>query len=291
MATERATTRVPATKRFESVVSEVIVETPDTITAVLDVGEPVTYRAGQYVTIDPHQFPALGSMTRYLEHMKGRPEPPRAYSMCSAPHEDGVAITIKEEVYDGQMAYPPLISGFLVHQTRVGDRMAVVGFAGAYVLPEDVDADHILHLCAGSGSVPNVSMIKDSLRRHPNLRHTFVYSNKTWQDVIFRSHLATLRRANPDRLQVIHMLTREAAIASEEEDVRSGRVTLELLGSILEREPNSLIYACGPAISVWDKRAHAAKGTTPPPRFLETMQVYLTTLCVPRDRIKIEAFG
>jgi 3-ketosteroid 9alpha-monooxygenase subunit B len=291
MATERATTRVPATKRFESVVSEVIVETPDTITAVLDVGEPVTYRAGQYVTIDPHQFPALGSMTRYLEHMKGRPEPPRAYSMCSAPHEDGVAITIKEEVYDGQMAYPPLISGFLVHQTRVGDRMAVVGFAGAYVLPEDVDADHILHLCAGSGSVPNVSMIKDSLRRHPNLRHTFVYSNKTWQDVIFRSHLAILRRANPDRLQVIHMLTREAAIASEEEDVRSGRVTLELLGSILEREPNSLIYACGPAISVWDKRAHAAKGTTPPPRFLETMQVYLTTLCVPRDRIKIEAFG
>jgi 3-ketosteroid 9alpha-monooxygenase subunit B len=291
MATERATTRVPATKRFESVVSEVIVETPDTITAVLDVGEPVTYRAGQYVTIDPHQFPALGSMTRYLEHMKGRAEPPRAYSMCSAPHEDGVAITIKEEVYDGQMAYPPLISGFLVHQTRVGDRMAVVGFAGAYVLPEDVDADHILHLCAGSGSVPNVSMIKDSLRRHPNLRHTFVYSNKTWQDVIFRSSLATLRRAHPDRLQVIHMLTREAAIASEDEDVRSGRVTLELLGSILEREPNSLIYACGPAISVWDKRAHAAKGTTPTPRFLETMQVYLTTLCVPRDRIKVEAFG
>jgi 3-ketosteroid 9alpha-monooxygenase subunit B len=87
------------------------------------------------------------------------------------------------------------------------------------------------------------------------------------------------------------MLTREAAIASEEEDVRSGRVTLELLGSILEREPNSLIYACGPAISVWDKRAHAAKGTTPPPRFLETMQVYLTTLCVPRHRIKVEAFG
>jgi 3-ketosteroid 9alpha-monooxygenase subunit B len=291
MTTEHATTRVPAMRRFDSVVSEVIVETPDTITAVLDVGEPVTYRAGQYVTIDPHQFPALGSVTRYLEHVKGRPEPPRAYSMCSAPHEEGVAITIKEEVYDGQMAYPPLISGFLVHQTRVGDRMAVVGFAGAYVLPEDVDADHILHLCAGSGSVPNVSMIKDSLRRHPNLRHTFVYSNKTWQDVIFRSNLASLRRANPDRLQVIHMLTREAAIASEEEDVRSGRVTLELLGSILEREPNSLIYACGPAISVWDKRAHAAKGTTPPPRFLETMQVYLTTLCVPRHRIKVEAFG
>jgi len=291
MTTERATTRVPAMRRFDSVVAEVIVETPDTITAVLDVGEPVTYRAGQYVTIDPHQFPALGSMTRYLEHVKGRPEPPRAYSMCSAPHEAGVAITIKEEVYDGQMAYPPLISGFLVHQTRPGDRMAVVGFAGAYVLPDVVDAEHILHLCAGSGSVPNVSMIKDSLRRHPNLRHTFVYSNKTWQDVIFRSNLAVLRRANPERLRVIHMLTRETAVSSEDEDVRSGRVTLELLGSILEREPQSLVYSCGPANSVWDKRAHAAKGTAPPPRFLETMQSYLATLGMPRERIKIEAFG
>jgi ferredoxin-NADP reductase len=291
MTTQRATTRVPAMRRYDSVVSEVIVETPDTITAVLDVGEPVTYRAGQYVTIDPHQFPALGSMTRYLEHVKGRAEPPRAYSMSSAPHEPGVAITIKEEVYDGEMAYPPLISGFLVHQTRPGDRMAVVGFAGAYVLPDVVDAEHILHLCAGSGSVPNVSMIKDSMRRHPNLRHTFVYSNKTWEDVIFRSDLAALRRANPDRLRVIHMLTRETALSSEDEDIRSGRVTLDLLGSVLEREPHSLVYSCGPAISVWDKRAHAARGTTPPPRFLETMQSYLTTLGMPRDRIKIEAFG
>jgi hypothetical protein len=111
MATEHATTRVPAMRRFDSVVYEVIVETPDTITAVLDVGEPVIYRAGQYVTIDPHQFPALGSMTRYLEHLKGRPEPPRAYSMFSAPHEDGVAITIKEELYDGQMAIRLLIRG------------------------------------------------------------------------------------------------------------------------------------------------------------------------------------
>jgi 3-ketosteroid 9alpha-monooxygenase subunit B len=291
MTTQPATTRVPAMRRFDSLVSDVIVETPDTITAVLDLGEPVTYRAGQYVTIDPHQFPALGSMTRYLEHVKGRAEPPRAYSMSSAPHETGVAITIKEELYDGEMAYPPLISGFLVHQTRPGDRMAVVGFAGAYVLPDVIDAEHILHLCAGSGSVPNLSMVKDSLRRHPDLRHTFVYSNKTWQDVIFRSNLADLRRAHRDRLRVIHMLTRETAVSSEDEDVRSGRVTLELLGSIFEKEPRSLVYSCGPAISVWDKRAHAAKGTTPPPRFLETMQSYLSTLGVPRDRIKIEAFG
>jgi len=229
-------------------------------------------------------------MTRYLEHLKGRHEPPRAYSMSSAPHEPYVAITIKEEVYDGVMEYPPLISGFLVHQLRTGDRISVTGFAGAYILPDEVKADHILHLCAGSGSVPNVSIIKDSLLRQPNLRHTFVYSNKTLQDVIFRAALAQLQAEHRDRLKVIHTITREAAV-SPNEDIRSGRVTVELLREIFQREPNTIVYSCGPAVSVWDRRAHAAKGTTPAPRFLETMQSHLNELGVPRDRIKIEAFG
>jgi ferredoxin-NADP reductase len=284
-------TRAPGITKFDALVADVVVETPDTVTAFLDLGQPVTYRAGQYVSIDPHQFPALGSMTRYLEHLKGRHEPPRAYSMSSAPHEPYVAITIKEEVYDGVMPYPPLISGYLVHQLRAGDRIAVTGFAGAYVLPEDVKADHILHLCAGSGSVPNVSMIKDSLLRHPNLRHTFVYSNKTSQDVIFRAALAQLQAEHRDRLKVIHTLTREAGITSPNEDIRSGRVTLEMLREIFDREPNTIVYSCGPAVSVWERRAHAAQGTTPTPRFLETMQAYLTELAVPRERIKVEAFG
>jgi 3-ketosteroid 9alpha-monooxygenase subunit B len=277
--------------KYDALIAEIVVETPDTITLMLELGTPVKYRAGQYVSIDPHQFRSLYSFTKYLEHVKGRVEPPRAYSMSSAPDDRYVAITIKEEVYDGQMAYPPLLSGYLVHQLRTGDHIEVLGFAGAYVLSDHVDAEHILHLCAGSGSVPNVSMLKDSLRRHPTLRHTFVYSNKTWQDVIFRAALAQLRAAHPDRLQVIHALTREPSASSDIEDVRSGRITLELLQQVLEREPRSLIYACGPAVSVWERRAHALAGTTPPPRFLESVRSFLSTLGVPRERLKVEAFG
>lgn len=291
MTTEPASTRAPAITKFEAVVADVVVETPDTITAMLDIGQHAPYRAGQYVSIDPHQFPSLYSVTTYLEHVKGRSEPPRAYSMSSSPDEPYVGITIKEELYDGQMAYPPLLSGYLVHQLRTGDRIDVTGFAGAYVLPDDPGVEHILHLCAGSGSVPNVSILKDSLRVHPRLRHTFVYSNKTWQDVIFRRALTELQSRHPERLRVIHALTREQAASSDREEVRSGRVTLELLASVLEREPDSLIYACGPAISVWDRRAYAAKGTTPAPRFLETMRSYLKELGVARERVKIEAFG
>ena len=278
---------------FNAIVSDVVCETPDTVTLVLDLGAQVTYKAGQYVTIDPHQFSGLAPFVGFLEHLKGRREAPRAYSMSSEPSEP-LAITIKEEFYyAGQTPYPPLISGFLVHEVRPGDRMAVVGFAGAYVFPEDVEsrADHILHLCAGSGSVPNFSMIKDSLLRHRKLRHTLLYSNKTWDDVIFRDQLIEMAAQHPSRLRVVHSLTRQTAPVTANADVRNGRIGRDLLGATLAAEPTSLVYACGPAISVWEKRECNARGVVPTPRFLETMQVELEALGLPRGRLKIEAFG
>jgi 3-ketosteroid 9alpha-monooxygenase subunit B len=282
-------------KTFDTVVLQSIVETADTRTLVLDTGGSVgPWRAGQYVSIDPHQFVGIRSFVAYLEEAKHRREPPRAYSMSSAPHEPHLAITIKEEVFErGVTPYPPLLSGLLVHQMRAGDRLIVHGFAGPYVLPDDVESrtEHILHLCAGSGSVPDLSIVKDSLRHHSRLRHTFLYSNKTWDDVIFRDALGRLEAEHPDRLHVIHRLTRQTAPLPDGIDVRKGRIDAALIASILEREPSSLIYACGPAITVWERRAHAARGSTPPPRFMEAMLEQLVEVGVPKDRITVESYG
>ncbi|HSC27367.1 MAG TPA: hypothetical protein VLD67_08840, partial [Vicinamibacterales bacterium] len=125
---------------FDAVVLRTIEETPDARTLVFDLTPAsADYRAGQFVTIDPHQFPGLRGFVDYLEHLKGRKEAPRAYSMCSAPNEPHVAVTVKEEFYEaGRTKYPPLLSGFLVHQLRPGDRLAIRGFAGGYTLPDDV---------------------------------------------------------------------------------------------------------------------------------------------------------
>ncbi|MGH9372412.1 MAG: oxidoreductase [Vicinamibacterales bacterium] len=280
---------------FDTIVLESVVETADTRTLVLDAGsERRPWHAGQYVSIDVHQFPGLRSFVGYLEQAKGRKEAPRAYSMASAPHEPHLAITIKEEVFErGVTKYPPLLSGFLVHHVRAGDRLSVQGFAGPYVLREDVEsrAEHVLHLCAGSGSVPDLSIIKDSLYRHSRLRHTMVYSNKTWDDVIFRDELGRLEQANPSRLRVIHTLTRETRPLSAVPNVRSGRVDQHLLRSVLDEEPRSLIYACGPAITVWERRACAAQGTTPTPRFIEAMLSQLAEIGIPRERITVESYG
>jgi 3-ketosteroid 9alpha-monooxygenase subunit B len=295
MANIAANPVAPRMATFDTVVLESIVETADTRTLLLDPGAEVRpWRAGQYLSIDPHQFPGLQSVIAYLEQMKGRREAPRAYSMKSTPDEPHLAVTVKEEVFAAEkMKYPPLISGFLVHQVRAGDRVNVRGFAGAYLLPDNIEAmtDHVLHLCAGSGSVPNLSMVKDSLQGHRRLRHTFMYSNKTWDDIIFRDELSRLEAKHPERLRVIHALTRQTGPLPRQADVRSGRIDVRLLQEVLDREPTSLVYSCGPAISVWDRRAAAAMGVAPTPQFLETMIAHLHTLGVPADRIKVESYG
>src|SRR5262247_2649434 len=200
-------------KELEVMVADVVIETPDTTTLVLFTGnDRLDYSAGHFLTIDPHQFEALERFTAFLEDLKGQREPPRAYSMCSAPHERYLAVTVKEERYiSGMTKFPPLLSPMLVKRTVKGMRLVVTGFTGPYTLPADVtrETDHIVHVCAGSGSVPNFSMLKSALEHHPEVRHTFVYSNKTWRDVIFRDALADLSAKHPDRLKVIHTLTRE----------------------------------------------------------------------------------
>ncbi len=271
-----------------------IQETGDTFTLVLEVMGPQEYQAGQFLNIDPHQFPELAQLTKYLEHAKGKKEPVRAYSLSSAPHEGHVAITLKEEVYvPGQTQYPPLLSPMLIHGLEIGATLRVHGFTGAYVLPPDAEqtTDHVVHIVAGSGVVPSFSIVKDSLQRGLNLRHTFLYSNKTWADVCFREQLAELEKAHPDKLKVVHTLTREEDVEKCGPTVCKGRLTLEFIRSHVPDPATCLAYVCGPAISPWERRAAMEKGESAAPRFLETVIGHLTTLGVERHRLKRESWG
>jgi ferredoxin-NADP reductase len=282
-------------KDLEVMVADVVYETPDTRTLVFFTGsEPLEYKAGHFLTIAPQQFPALERWTAYLEHMKGKKEPPRAYSMSSAPSEKNLAITVKEERYlAGVTPYPPLLSPILALRTSVGTRMVITGFTGPYTLPDDVEerTDHVLHVCAGSGIVPSFSIIKESLLTGRKLRHTLVYSNKTWEDTIFASELRKLEAQHPSHLRVIFTLTREAAPALSSGTVLSGRVTREILESEVGDPPHALAYVCGPGISSHERRAAKESGTVPAPRFLESVLAHLAELGVPRDRIRHESYG
>ena len=281
-------------KQMEVMVADVIVETPDTATLVFFTGnDRLEYSAGHFLTIDPHQFEALERFTAFLEDLKGKREPPRAYSMSSAPHERQLAVTVKEERYvRGVTKFPPLLSPLLVKRTVRGMRLVVTGFTGPYTLPPDVAArtDRIVHICAGSGSVPNFAMLKYALSHYPTVRHTFIYSNKTWGDVIFRDALGELAEQHADRLQLVHTLTREDPPPGRS-NVRRGRVDLSLLGEAIPDLSGCLVYVCGPGISQGDRKTAREQGVEPQPRFLETVVADLTRLGVPAANIKRESYG
>ncbi|HEX7084896.1 MAG TPA: hypothetical protein VF198_00925 [Vicinamibacterales bacterium] len=280
-------------RQYEVVVSDVIVETADTVTLVFEGEGPFEYKAGQFCTIGPHQFRVIAGMTRFLEDLKKHKEPPRAYSMASAPFEP-LAITIKEEYYEsGTTKYPPLLSPVLVHNVAKGMRMTISGFTGPYTLPDDVldRTDHIVHVTAGSGSVPNWSILKYAVRCLPTLRHTFIYSNKTWDDVIFRDELNRFCAAHADKVRLVHCLTRQDVPPDAPPGTRRGRVSADLLRELIP-DPNAvLVYACGPALSSYERAAAREKGIEPTPRFMETVSAAVRDIGVPKDRFKTEAYG
>ena len=282
-------------KEMEVMVADVISETPDTATLVLFTGnDRLDYRPGHFLTVDPHQFESLERFTAFLEDLKGKKEPPRAYSMSSAPHEKHLAFTIKEERYQsGATKYPPLLSPLLVKRTARGARLVITGFTGPYTLPEDIESrtDHVVHVCAGSGIVPNYSIIKHALRHHSKLRHTMVYSNRTWTDTIFGRELNALEAKHPDKLRVVHTLTRQDSVDGVAREVRKGRLDAAVLREVVEDPTACRVYLCGPAVSTWDKKAAKETGAEPTPRFLEGALAALEQIGVPRANITRESYG
>ena len=285
----------PKIKDLEVMVAEVVRESPEAATLVLFTGnDRLEYRPGHFLTVDPHQFPALERFTAYFEDRKGRKEPARAYSLSSAPHERSLAITIKEERYVPDVTcYPPLLSPLLVWDTLPGTRMVVTGFSGPYTLPPDIESrtDHLVHICAGSGIVPNMSILKHALHSKMSVRHTLVYTSRTWEDVIFRWQLDKLAAAHPGTLKIVHALSRDNKPPRSPSEIRKGRVDEKMVREFIPDPSSVEVFVCGPGLSRFDREAARQRGTEPQPRFLEAVMAHLASIGVPKERIHRESYG
>jgi ferredoxin-NADP reductase len=297
---KKAAAKKPKIRMFDVEVVEIVQETHDTVTLYLDKaasdethGEPWDYKAGQFCTLRPHEFPALGQLVTYFEETKGKREPARAYSLATAPHEPYVGITIKEEHYEpGETKYPPLLSPFLVYSTPVGTRFQIQGFGGPYVFPDDLAerSDQIVHIVSGSGSVPNYGLVKDALHQDLSVRHTWIYGNKTWNDVIFRDALEALAAEHPDRFEIVHCITREDDPTVHGPTCRKGRVSRALVEEMVPDLSRAEFYVCGAGITKWDRLKAKERGTEPSPLFLEGVLSILDELGVDSDRLHKESW-
>jgi len=285
----------PKIKDLEVMVAEVVRESPEAATLVLFTGnDRLDYRPGHFLTLAPQQFRALERFIAYFEDIKGKKELARAYSLSSAPHERSLAITIKEERYvPGVTRFPPLLSPLLVWDTLPGTRLVVTGFSGPYTLPDNIESrtSHLVHVCAGSGIVPNMSMLKHALQQDLKVRHTLIYANRLWEDVIFRLQLDELAAAHPKRLKIVHALSREKKRLRSSSEVRRGRVTEEIIREFIPDPASVEVFVCGPGVTKFDREAAREKGGAPQRRFLEAVMTHLASVGVPRERIHRESYG
>ena len=203
-------------------------ETRDATTYFLEPlnGQPVAYRAGQFLTL--------------ILQNRNDHEVRRSYSLSSAPGERLLRLTIKR-VNNGEM------SRYLLDTLRVGDVLTSLHPAGRFTLDESQTGD-LVFFGAGSGITPLYSLLKQVLHTDSVRRVTLLYSNPDEQSIIFRAELDDLQHQFPSRFQLLYLLSNP----SDNWNGLRGRlnnVMLERLlpGLITSSSPESLrFYVCGP---------------------------------------------
>jgi 3-ketosteroid 9alpha-monooxygenase subunit B len=203
---------------YQVPVTEVVRETDDACSLVLDVPPPLAatfgYRPGQFITV---RVPSdrTGSVAR-------------CYSLSSSPLTgERPTITVKRTA--GGFA-----SNWIADHVRAGSVLDLLPPAGTFS-PRSLDGDFLL-FAAGSGITPVMSILKSVLAAGRG-RVVLVYANRDERSVIFAASLRRLA-ASPSasgRLVVVHWL-----------DSLLGVPTAAAITALARPYASHRVFICGP---------------------------------------------
>lgn len=192
----------------------------------------------------------------------------RSYSICSPPSSGRLRIAVKR--LEGGV-----FSGHALGQVRAGDLIEVLRPAGRFgVRLDPAHAKHYAAIVAGSGITPVLSILAAALETEPASRFTLVYGNRDAASVMFLEELADLKDRYRQRLQLVHILSRE----ERDVELLSGRIDEPKLDRLLETllPPDDVDdwLLCGPFEMVEQVRARlVARGVPPRSVHLELFHV------------------
>jgi ring-1,2-phenylacetyl-CoA epoxidase subunit PaaE len=172
----------------------------------------------------------------------------RTYSVCSSAAGGPLRVAVKR--LDGGV-----FSTWVLDGLQPGDELEVLPPAGRFGPAVDPDRARRYGLvAAGSGITPVLSIAWTVLDVEPASHVVLVYGNRTSGDVMFLEELADLKDRFPDRLQVLHVLSRE----EQESELLSGRIDRDrlqrLFATLLPVRDVDEWYLCGPFGMVTDGR-------------------------------------
>lgn len=164
----------------------------------------------------------------------------RSYSLCSAPHEKTWRVAIKE-IPNGKF------SSFANHQLHIGAELEVMAPMGNFKFEPNPNAEnHYVLFAAGSGVTPIFSILKTILSAEPKSTVTMFYGNKGMNEIIFREELEAIKNRFLDRLNLIHIFSRENIGVP----LLKGRIdasrTANLLNAFVKNLSIDGAYICGP---------------------------------------------
>ncbi|MEM9884572.1 MAG: ferredoxin--NADP reductase [Bacteroidota bacterium] len=223
-------------------VKSITPETKDAVTVEFEVPQDLKdkfdYEPGQYLTL---KFDLKGQKAR------------RAYSMCSSPVEDHLAVTVKE-VKNG------LVSTHINRNLSVGQSVESMRPDGRFVAKTNPAASKTYYLFgAGSGITPLMSIIKSVLEDEPKSTVFLLYGNRNEETIIFEEKLKELERRYSGQLFVEHILSQPKKVKGKGWFAKSkvtwtgkvGRIKARLVKDFLKEHPKrdeiAEYYICGPS--------------------------------------------
>jgi ring-1,2-phenylacetyl-CoA epoxidase subunit PaaE len=157
-------------------------------------------------------------------NIRGGDDVRRSFSICTPPSSGVLRIGVKR-LPGGAF------SEGVVGRLRVGDELEVSTPAGRFTTELDpASARYYVAIAAGSGITPVLSIVAAILEGEPGAFVTLLYANRTSRSVMFLDEVHDLKDRHPERLQIIHVLSREP----QDVELLSGRLDADRLRGILE---------------------------------------------------------
>ena len=164
----------------------------------------------------------------------------RNYSLCVAPQDGQVTVTVKR-IAGGAF------SNWANDTLSPGDAIDVMPPHGSFTWDFDPGhANHYVGFAGGSGITPVMSLLKTALLTESKSRFTLFYGNRDSLSIIFLEALAKLKNRFMDRLEVHHFLAEEA----EEFELFNGMLDRakcdEILETLIDPADVAAFFICGP---------------------------------------------
>jgi len=138
-----------------------------------------------------------------------------------------------------------VFSNWAAQQLKAGDSIEVMPPDGRFTIKKS-RAIHRVGFAAGSGITPILSIAASTLEEQTNSKFTLVYGNRKMSSVMFSEALQDLKDRYPDRLTLIHVLSRQA----QEVELLQGRIDGDkvraMINALLPVRSMDEVFICGP---------------------------------------------